>query len=203
MEKLGICIFPPFSQLQIPMNIEEVQPFLISRFGTALTKIDEDSYQVETPEYRLMIIFSAQQSWVRTLIPIAPAADAITFVEQFLYANFDATLEVRYAMYEEILWGVWQHSLAGLTTEDFSMAIERSIELKQVGIDRAFRDFATKQVREIARIAKRRGDTLEQTIQTLDRFYAEGVMGDLGATEDVRQEMMTAWRYQLEKIWNE
>jgi hypothetical protein len=185
------------------MNIEELQPFLTSRFGTALTKIDEDSYQVETPEYRLMIILSAQKSWVRTLIPIAPAADAITFVEQFLYANFDATLEVRYALYEEILWGVWQHSVAGLSTEDFSMAIERSIELKQVGIDRAFRDFATKQVREIARIAKRRGDTLEQTIQTLDRFYAEGVMGDLGATEDVRQEMMTAWRYQLEKIWNE
>jgi hypothetical protein len=185
------------------MKIEEIQPFLTNRFGAALTKIDEDSYQVETPEYRLMIIFSAQQSWIRTLIPIAPAADAITFIEQFLHANFDATLEVRYAMYEEILWGVWQHSVAGLTTEDFSMAIERSIELKQVGIDRAFKDFATKQVREIARIAKQRGDTLEQTIQTLDRFYAEGVMGDLGASEEIRTEMMTAWRYQLERLWNE
>lgn len=185
------------------MNIEEIQPFLTNRFGTALTKIDKDSYQVETPEYRLMVILSAEQSWLRVLIPIAPAVDASMFIEQFLYANFDATLEVRYAMYEEILWGVWQHSLAGLTAEDFSMAIQRSIELKQVGIDRAFQDFATKQVREIARIAKKRGDTLEQTMQTLDRFYAEGVMGDLGATEDARKEMMTAWRSQLEKLWNE
>jgi hypothetical protein len=25
----------------------------------------------------------------------------------------------------------------------------------------------------------------------------------LGATEDVRQEMMTAWQYQLEKLWDE
>jgi hypothetical protein len=185
------------------MNIEEIQSFLTSRFGTALTKVDENSYQLETAEYRLMIILSGEQSWLRVLIPIAPADDAITFIEQFLHANFDATLEVRYALYEDILWGVWQHSVAGLTIEDFSMAIERSIELKQVGIDRAFRDFATKQVREIARIAKKRGDTLEQTIQTLDRFYAEGVMGDLGATEDVRQEMMTAWRFQLKKIWAE
>jgi hypothetical protein len=185
------------------MNIEEIQPFLTNRFGTTLTKIDDNSYQVETAEYRLMIILSGEKSWLRILIPIAPAADAITFIEQFLHANFDATLEVRYALYEDILWGVWQHSVAGLTMEDFSMAIERSIELKQVGIDRAFRDFATKQVREIARIAKKRGDTLEQTIQTLDRFYAEGVMGDLGATEDARTEMMTAWRFQLEKIWAE
>jgi hypothetical protein len=181
----------------------DIQPFLTSRFGTTLKVIDADSYQVETPEYRLLIILSAQQSWVRTLVPIAPAAEAMTFVEEFLSANFDATLETRYALHQGILWGVWQHSVAGLTIEDFSTAIEHSIELKQVGIDRAFRDFATKQVREIIRIAKQRGDTREQTMQTLDRFYAEGVMGDLGATEDIRQEMMTAWKYQLDRLWDE
>jgi hypothetical protein len=185
------------------MKHQEIQPFLTNRFGTTLTIIDANSYQVETPEYRLMIILSGQQSWIRILIPIAPAAEAMTFVEEFLSANFDATLETRYALYENILWGVWQHSIAGLTPADFNMAIDRSIELKQVGIDRAFQDFASKQVREIARIAKQRGDTLEQTIQTLDRFYAEGVMGDLGATEEIRKEMMTAWRYQLERLWHE
>jgi hypothetical protein len=185
------------------MKHQEIQPFLTNRFGTTLTIIDANSYQVETPEYRLMIILSGEQSWIRILIPIAPAAEAMTFVEEFLSANFDATLETRYALYENILWGVWQHSIAGLTPADFNMAIDRSIELKQVGIDRAFQDFASKQVREIARIAKQRGDTLEQTIQTLDRFYAEGVMGDLGATEEIRKEMMTAWRYQLERLWHE
>ncbi len=185
------------------MKHQEIQPFLTNRFGTTLTIIDANSYQVETPEYRLMIILSGEQSWIRILIPIAPAAEAMTFVEEFLSANFDATLETRYALYENILWGVWQHSIAGLTPADFNMAIDRTIELKQVGIDRAFQDFASKQVREIARIAKQRGDTLEQTIQTLDRFYAEGVMGDLGATEEIRKEMMTAWRYQLERLWHE
>jgi hypothetical protein len=127
----------------------------------------------------------------------------MTFIEEFLSANFDDTLETRYALHQGVLWGVWQHSVSGLTIADFGMAIDRILELKQVGIDRAFRDFATKQVREIVKIAKQRGDTLVQTMQTLDRFYAEGIMGDLGATEDVRQEMMTAWRYQLERLWNE
>ncbi len=192
-----------FTTTLIPVTPEDIQPFLTKRFGTLLKIIDADSYQVDTPDYRLLIILSAQQSWLRILIPIAPAAEAMTFVEEFLSANFDATLETRYALHQDVLWGVWQHSVVGLTIEDFSTAIEHAIELKQVGIDRAFRDFATKQVREIIRIAKQRGDTREQTIQTLDRFYAEGVMGDLGATEDIRKEMMTAWQYQLEKLWDE
>lgn len=185
------------------MTPEQMRSFLTNRFGATLKIVDEDSYQVETPEYRLLIILSAQQSWVRMLVPIAPAADAMTFVEEFLSANFDTTLETRYAMSQGVLWGVWQHSVAGLTPEDFTTAIDRSIDLKRVGIDRAFQDFATKQVKAIVSIAKQRGDTLAQTMQTLDRFYAEGVMGDLGATEDIRKEMMMAWQAQLERLWNE
>uniref|UniRef100_UPI00286AC307 hypothetical protein n=1 Tax=Chamaesiphon sp. OTE_75_metabat_556 TaxID=2964692 RepID=UPI00286AC307 len=180
-----------------------MRSLLNNRFGTTIKVVDEDSYQVETPDYRLLIILSAQQSWVRMLVPIAPAADAMTFVEEFLSANFDATLETRYAMNQGVLWGVWQHSMAGLTSEDLTTAIDRSIDLKRVGIDRAFQAFATKQVKAIVNIAKQRGDTMEQTMQTLNRFYAEGVMGDLGATEDIRKEMMMAWQSQLERLWNE
>jgi hypothetical protein len=188
---------------KIQMTPEDIQSFLTNRFGTNIKIVDADSYQVETPDYRLLIILSAQQSWIRMLVPIAPAAEAMTFVEEFLSANFDATLETRYAMNQGVLWGVWQHSVAGLTTEDFTTAIDRSIDLKRVGIDRAFQDFSTKQVKAIVNIAKQRGDTLAQTMQTLDRFYAEGILGDLGATEDVRTEMMTAWQYQLERWWNQ
>jgi hypothetical protein len=185
------------------VNPVEIQTLLTARFGEKARQLDPDSYQIDTPDYRLLVIFSAEQSWVRMLVPIAPAAEAMTFIEEFLAANFDDTLETRYALHQGVLWGVWQHSVSGLTSADFSTAIDRILELKQVGIDRAFRDFATKQVREIVKIAKQRGDTLAQTMQTLDRFYAEGIMGDLGTTEAVRQEMMTAWRYQLERLWNE
>jgi hypothetical protein len=182
---------------------EDLRSLLTNRFGGALKIAEVDSYQVDTPDYRLLLILSAQQSWLRMLVPIAPAAEAMTFVEEFLSANFDVTLETRYAIHQGVLWGVWQHSLAGLTSADFNTAIDRAIDLKRVGIDRAFQDFATKQVKAIVAIAKQRGDTLAQTMQTLDRFYAEGVMGDLGATEDIRQEMMSAWRSQLERLWHE
>ena len=153
------------------MTPADIHSLLTTRFDSTLKIVDADSYQIETPAYRLLVILSAEQSWVRTLIPIAPAADAITFIEEFLSANFDDTSETRYALQQGALWAVWQHSVAGLTSEDFSMAIDRSVELKRVGIDRAFQDFATKQVRAIVSIAKQRGDTLEQTMQTLDRFY--------------------------------
>jgi hypothetical protein len=182
---------------------DDIRSLLTNRFGDTLKIAEVDSYQVDTPDYRLLLILSAQQSWLRMLVPIAPAAEAMTFVEEFLSANFDVTLETRYAIHQGVLWGVWQHSLAGLTSEDFNTAIDRAIDLKRVGIDRAFQAFATKQVKAIVTIAKQRGDTLAQTMQTLDRFYAEGVMGDLGATEDIRQEMMSAWRSQLERLWSE
>jgi hypothetical protein len=182
---------------------QEIQTLLSNRFGRSLTIPDPDSFQVDTPDYRLLAILSGQQSWLRVLVPIAPAAEAMTFVEEFLAANFTDTLEVRYALNQGVLWAVWQHSVAGLTPEDFDTALDRAIELKRVGIDSAFQDFATKQVREIIRVSKQRGNTLEQTIQTLDRFYAEGVMGDLGATEDIRQNMMAAWQSQLQRLWDE
>lgn len=185
------------------MTPADLNSFLTDRFGRALHIVDADSYQIDTPDYRLLVILSAEQTWVRILVPIAPAAEAMTFIEEFLAANFDETLEARYALHQDVLWGVWHHSVTGLTAEDFDLAIARVLELKQMGIDRAFREFATKQVREIVRIAKQRGDTLTQTMQTLDRFYAEGMMGDLGATEEIRQETLSAWQFQLERLWDD
>ncbi len=185
------------------MTPADITTFLTARFGTALQIVDADSYQVDTPAYRLLVILSDQQRWVRVLVPIAPAAEAMTFVSEFLAANFDETLEARYALHQNVLWGVWHHSIAGLTGADFALAIDRVLELKQLGIDRAFGAFATNQVREIVRIAKQRGDSLTQTMQTLDRFYAEGVMGDIGTTEEIRNETIAAWRYQLERLWDE
>lgn len=185
------------------MTPQEIQKLLVDRFGDRVEIIDADSYRIDTPELRLLIILTAEQSWVKMLVPIATADEAMTFVEEILAANFDETLETRYALHQNVLWGVFQHSLPSLIPADADRAIERLIELKQLGIDRAFREFTTKRVREIIQVAKQRGDTLEQTLQTLDRFYAEGLMGDLGASADIRQEMMGAWRFQLERLWHE
>jgi hypothetical protein len=185
------------------MNIPELQSVLTQKFGDSFSILAEESYQIDTPEFRMLVIFADELTWLRILIPISPAADAMSFLEELLSANFDTTLDLRYALHQNVLWGVFQHSVAGLTADDFSQTIDRLIDLKQQGVDRVFHEFVTKRVREIIAIAKQRGDTLDQTIQTLDRFYAEGVMGDLGSSESVRQEMMSAWRAQLTRLWEE
>ncbi len=40
-------------------------------------------------------------------------------------------------------------------------------------------------------------------MQSLERFYAEGMMGEINQTPEAREEVLTAWRRQLERLWNE
>jgi hypothetical protein len=98
---------------------------------------------------------------------------------------------------------VFQQGMGALTPESLTQAIERLVVLHQQGINEAFRMFTEKRVREIIRVAKRQGQTLESTMQTLSRFYEEGVMGDVADSSDERSVSLEAWRYQMEKLWDE
>jgi hypothetical protein len=185
------------------MNIAQIRSTLQEKFGASFQVIGDECYEVNTAEFKLLFILSAQQSWLRIITPITSASNASTFLSELLAANFDETLENRYALHQEVLWGVFQHRIESLSTEDFGEAVDRLIAMKKTGINSAFSQFTTNRVREIVQVAKQRGDTLEQTMQTIDRFYAEGVMGDLNNSTTTREEMMSAWRYQLTRLWDE
>jgi hypothetical protein len=185
------------------MHISQIRSTLQEKFGASFQVIGDECYEVNTAEFKLLFILSAQQSWLRVITPITSVSNATTFLSELLASNFDETLENRYALHQDVLWGVFQHRIESLVVEDFGMAIDRLIAMKKTGINSAFSQFITQRVREIVRVAKQKGDTLEQTMQTLDRFYAEGVMGDLGSSHEVREEMMGAWRYQLTRLWDE
>ncbi len=51
--------------------------------------------------------------------------------------------------------------------------------MQQEGLDRCFNRLVEKQVHQIVRPPKQQGQTLEMRLQTLERFYKEGLMGDL------------------------
>jgi hypothetical protein len=53
----------------------------------------------------------------------------------------------------------------------------------------------------IIQAAKQQNMTLEMTVQNLDRFYQEGVMGDLDASPVVRAATLDAWRNRLQRLW--
>ncbi|MCU0547704.1 MAG: hypothetical protein MUC48_00010 [Leptolyngbya sp. Prado105] len=185
------------------MTLDELSSTLTALFGGQVQALAPGSFQVETPQFRLLVLLSEDESWVRALLPIAPAQDAEPYLEQILESNFDFTQEVRYALHQGVLWGVFQHSIAGLISQDFRTAIERMIALQQAGLDNVFNTVVQKRIRQIVRAAKQQGQSLEATIQTLDRFYQEGIMGDLAMGSQSREQTMEAWQRQLQRFWDE
>ncbi|MBF1999973.1 MAG: hypothetical protein IGS50_14045 [Synechococcales cyanobacterium C42_A2020_086] len=185
------------------MTSDEITEVLTNLFGEAVTVTEPDSWQVEGDALRLLVLLSEDQSWLRALVTIVPAQEAQPFLEQLLEANFDDTQEARYALFQGLLWGVFHHRLATLTPEDFQQAVARLVVLHQRGLGDSFSKLAELQIRQIIRAAKQQGQSLEATLQTLDRLYEEGVMGDMSQGQQVRSDVLGAWRYQLERLWNE
>ncbi|MGF1495712.1 MAG: hypothetical protein ACFB8W_02645 [Elainellaceae cyanobacterium] len=181
----------------------DVTTALSDLFGAAVQADAPESWQVESGRSRLLVLLSEDQSWLRALISIAPQQDAQPYLNQLLEANFDHTQEARYALHQGVLWGVFQHRLESLEVQDFKAAIARLAKLRETGLDDSFNQLAEAQIRQIIRAAKQQGQSLETTLQTLERFYREGVMGELSQTEDQREAVLGAWRYQLERLWEE
>lgn len=163
----------------------------------------EEAWQVKNTEIHLLIISSADNSWLRLLTPIAAVSEAQSLLPQLLEDNFDQTLEVRYAINQDVLWGVFHHRLASLTTEDFESAIASLQGLANKGLSGSFNQLIEKQIIQIVKAAKAQGQSLESTYQTIDRFYQEGVMGGIDQDPNQREQFLSAWKSQLERLWSE
>lgn len=184
------------------MDIQSMTDYLCDRFDNAVQVSPPDAWQVETPDFRLLVLLSADQSWLRILLPIAPLPSVKAFLSQILEANFDLTQETRYALHQDVLWGVFQHDLASLTTDSFDSVINRLLTMHKEGVDPFFNTLVEQQIRQIIQVAKLQGQSLEETMQTLDRFYSEGMMGDMDGSE-YQGQVLKAWRRQLERLWSE
>jgi hypothetical protein len=65
----------------------------------------------------------------------------------------------------------------------------------------SFDQLVDNRIRQIIQVAKQQGQSLEATLQTLDRFYREGLMGDLEQDAQAREQVLGAWRRRLESLW--
>lgn len=191
------------------MTPEDITNTLRQFFGPTVERLLPETWQVETSKFRLLVLLSEDQSWLRVLVPIAPVQEIQPFMEQVLEANFDLTQETRYALHQDVVWGVFQHNLASLTSLDFSTVVARLVSLSERGLSDFFNQFVEKRIRQIIQAAKRQGQTLEATLKTLDRFYQEGLMGDMQPVKgdesgpSSSEEALAAWRFQLERLWPE
>ena len=101
------------------MKIAEISPILERLFSPEDINHDaEEAWQIKNSQIHLLVILSEDRSWLRLLSPIAAASEAMSLLPQLLEDNFDATQEVRYALNQNVLWGVYHHRLESLTSED-------------------------------------------------------------------------------------
>ncbi len=184
------------------MTSEEIASVIKELFDSAsIQSLAPGSWQIETKDFRLLVLLSEDQSWLRILIPIVSAQAAQPFMEQLLEANFDETQEARYALHQGVVWGVFQHS-SDLGKNAFSGAIARLLSLHHLGLSPLFEQLVESRIRQIILVAKKQGQSLEATLQNLDRFYEEGVIGEMEPGTSPEQ-ALAAWRRQLERFWPE
>ena len=186
------------------MILEEVATTLTEVFEpAALREIALGSWQVETSDFRLLVLLSDDQSWLRVLLPLASAQAAQPVMAELLEANFDDTQEVRYACHQGVVWGVFQHNCKSLTASDLKAAIARLISMYHAGLTDLFSQLIETRLKQIVLAAKQQGQSLTTTLQTLDRFYEEGILGTPDQGPESRTQVLAAWQQQLERLWTE
>ena len=163
----------------------------------------ENSWQVAKGNITILVLLSDDSSWLRILTPIATQKDAEPFLETLMEANFDRTLTLRYALGQNVLWGIFQHGLESLTEKDFRSAIASIVSLAEEGLSPAFQGIIENRIREIVKAAKAQGQSKEATYQMIERFYQEGMLGGLDQPAEQRANFLASWKAQLDRLWEQ
>ncbi|HBQ98640.1 MULTISPECIES: hypothetical protein [unclassified Roseofilum] len=185
------------------MTPEDINKVLDELFGDQITEVSPGSWKINRENLRLLVLLSDDESWVMGLAPMAPVEEAKPFFEDLLESNFEFTQETRYAIHQGVIWVVYRHQLEGLKPEPFAEAIGRLTRLQEEGLTPYFQSQLERQLRMIVEASKAQGQTRESTLQTLHRFYEEGMMGELSENAQEREQVLAAWKKQLERLWPE
>ena len=86
--------------------------------------------------------------------------------------------------------------------EELLEAVAKLKALRAKGVNEFFGQRIEAQIKQIILAYKMRGQGLDATLQTLEHFYREGVMGGLDQSSGDRDATLAAWRYQLTRLWD-
>ncbi|MEM1367167.1 MAG: hypothetical protein AAGG02_03955 [Cyanobacteria bacterium P01_H01_bin.15] len=186
------------------MQINEITEVLTRLFeADSVSQPGPDTWKIEREGLRLFVILSADGSWLRAFAPVVTAEAAAPYAEFLLQANFERTQQVRYAFDQGLLWVIFHHPRESLTIDDLQLAIAQLLALWEVKLDDVFGQLIDTRIRQIVQASKQRGQSLTETMQTLTRFYEEGMMGSLDRSPEEKKQFLVAWEQQLNRIWVE
>lgn len=110
----------------------------IDRIETIVRRIDakaareNNSLRFKVGERELLIVSDPAADRMRAMVPIAKVADLPAGIAlRMLQANFDSALDARYAVANELVWGVFIHPLGSLTEADLLSGIGQTVNVAQ------------------------------------------------------------------------
>lgn len=78
----------------------------------------------------ISVITDEKKDRMRIIIPIVKANNiGKDQLYRFMQANFDSTLDARYAIAKNVLWSAYIHPLASLTDEEFLIGLGQTVNL--------------------------------------------------------------------------
>ena len=103
---------------------------------TALHKINKDIkrdgnvWTFEIAKRQVIVITDPIAERMRILVPVIEAdkLDAI-MLKRLMQANFDSALDARYAVAQDLLWGVYIHPLVSLNEKDFISGLSQALKV--------------------------------------------------------------------------
>lgn len=105
-------------------------PMTAARLGELVQIVDADaghqgnSWQFTFQGRPIILVFDEKADRMRMFTPIGPEAElAPELMRRMLQANFDSALDARYAVANEMIWGVFIHPLSTLDDDQFASAL--------------------------------------------------------------------------------
>ena len=105
--------------------------------GEIILRLDEDARQQNNvwnfviEQLDVILVYDIQADRMRVMTPITATADLDgKLLHRLLQANFDSALDARYAVANDVLWGVFIHPLSSLSDEDFLSGVGQTINIR-------------------------------------------------------------------------
>ena len=87
-----------------------------------------NAVQFSLKERELLFVYDEEADRMRVITPIGPAAAANeALMARMLQANYDAVLDARYAVANDLIWAVYIHKLSTITQDDFLSGVAQAV----------------------------------------------------------------------------
>jgi len=122
------------AETQIAETQAEPAKMTAASLTALIEKFDEDAkaegnaVQFKLLERDLIFVYDEKADRMRVITPIANAALADeALLERMLQANYDAVLDARYAVANDLIWAVYIHKLSTITQDDFLSGVAQAV----------------------------------------------------------------------------